>query len=377
VMPVVASFSIEMKYRPINPMRRRTFLKAATLGAGALAVGWPLSPAWAVAETLRDAAATRRVLAGSAISNSQLHDPRVSGLLAEQCSIVVPQNEMKWDSIHPLRNRYDFTAADELAAFAAQHSLRLRGHNLCWHDAQPPWLAPYATRENAAQLLEEHIHTVAGRYAGRIHSWDVVNEAIDPAGPDGGMRRSLWYNLLGKDYISIAFQAAHKADPNALLTYNDYGLEEQGNDHEDRRDATLALLRWMRKNRIPIDALGLQSHLTAHYDELPDWSGMHDFLKKVAKLEIKVFITELDVDDSNLYGGKPGEADREIAWICKNYLDNVLKHPQVEAVLTWGLVSHGVYGAKRDDDAHRALPYNERLEPSPFLASMVEALRKH
>jgi len=364
-----------MKYRPTNHIRRRAFLKAASIGA-ALASGWPFLPSWAAAGTLREAAATRKMLAGSAISNPQLHNPAVSGLLAQQCSIVVPENEMKWAFVHPERDRYDFTAPDELMAFAAKNLLRVRGHNLCWHDALPEWLAPYATSENAAQLLEEHIQTVAGRYAKRIHSWDVVNEAIDPAGPDGGMRRSLWFNLLGKDYISIAFHAAAKADPNALLTYNDYGLEAQGNDNEDRRDATLALLHWMRKNRIPIHALGLQSHLTAHYDELPDWSGMHGFLKKVAKLEIKIFVTELDIDDSNLYGGKPGEAEREIAWLCKNYLDNVLKHPQVEAVLTWGLVSHGVYGAKRDDDAHRALPYNEHLEPSPFLTSMVDALRK-
>lgn len=365
-----------MKYRSTKPMHRRAFLKAS-LGATALAAGWPFSSAWGQPNTLRAAAALRKLLAGSAVSNPQLHSSAIAALVAEQCSIVVSENEMKWDAIHPERDRYDFTAADELAAFAEKHSLLLRGHNLCWHDAQPPWLESVATQENAAQLLEEHVRTVAGRYAGRIHSWDVVNEAIEPQDgrPDGLRKSSLWFKLIGKEYIAIAFRAAAAADPKALLTYNDYGLEEPSNGNEDRRDATLALLRWMRSNQIPIHALGLQSHLTARYDELPDWSGMDHFLKQVATLDIKVFVTELDIDDSGL-AGKTAEREKEVAWLCENYLENVLKHPQVEAVLTWGLVSHGAYGDQRPYAGHRALPFDEHLEPSPFLTAMLGALQK-
>jgi endo-1,4-beta-xylanase len=357
-------------------MQRRDFLKAS-LGASVLAAGWPLRPLSDQPITLRDAAQTRNILAGSAISNSQLHNQAIAAILAEQCSIVVAGNEMKWDHIHPEPGRYDFKAADELGAFAAEHGLALRGHNLCWHEAQPDWLASIATRENAAQILEEHIRTVAGRYAGRMHSWDVVNEAVDPGnGRKDGMRESLWFKLLGTQYIAIAFLAAAQADPKALLTYNDFGLEGTGPDHDLRRAVTLGLLRWMRHNNIPIHALGLQSHLAASYHEMPDWTNLNRFLREVAKLDLQVFVTELDVDDNHL-DGKIADREKESAWLCKNYLENILKHPHVKAVLTWGLVNYGSYGNDRPNEGHRELPFDESLKPSPFLTAMVDALQKH
>jgi endo-1,4-beta-xylanase len=130
----------------------------------------------------------------------------------------------------------------------------------------------------------------------------------------------------------------------------------------------LALLRWMRNNRIPIHALGLQSHLKARFGPWPDWGPLHDFLKQVTKLNLQVFVTELDIDDSDL----PGDAkEREelAAALCKDYLKNVLKHPQVTAVLTWGLVS-------RELGTHRALPLDENLRPAPFFTAMLDALQK-
>jgi endo-1,4-beta-xylanase len=355
-------------------MQRRPLLKAS-LGATAFAAGWP-SCAFGESNTLRAAAATRNVLAGSAVSNSQLHDPAVVAILAEQCRILIAENEMKWRTIHPEPDRYDFTAADELMAFTTNNAMLLRGHNLCWHEAQPPWLAPLATRSNAARLLEQHIRTVVGRYAGHIHSWDVLNEAIElKDGQPGGLRDTLWLELLGERYIEIAFRAAAQADPKSLLTYNDYGLEEAGPWHDARRAVALALLRWMRLNQIPIHALGLQSHLTAHYDELPNWIGLHGFLKRVEELDLQVFVTELDVNDSEL-DGNIEKREKEAAWLCQDYLKNVLKHPHVTAVLTWGPVSHGSYENHDPLTGHRALPFDENLRPTPFLTAMLKAFRK-
>ena len=347
-------------------MQRRDFLKTSI--AAVCAAGWSPSAAEGPS-TLRAAGATRNVLVGSAISNSQLHNPLLATLLAEQCNITVAENEMKWEGIHPEPDRYDFTEADELVAFAAKNSILVRGHNLCWHEAQPPWLAGIATRDNAAQLLEEHIRTVAGRYAGSIHSWDVVNEAIEPLdGRSDGMRNSLWLKLLGSEYIALAFRTAAQADPKALLTYNDYGLEGDGPDNDRRRAVALALLRWMRNNDIPIHAVGLQSHLKASFGPWPNWGGLHGFLKQVTKLNLQVFVTELDVDDSDLPGSIQ-KREKETAALCKDYLKNVLKHPQVTAVLTWGLVS-------RESSGHRALPLDENLRPTPFLTAMLETLQK-
>ncbi|MGD0964807.1 MAG: endo-1,4-beta-xylanase [Candidatus Acidiferrales bacterium] len=360
-------------------MHRRAFLQAS-LGA---AVGGSISTfssASEVSNTLRSAAATRKMVAGSAVSNQQLRDPVLAAILAQQCGIVVPESEMKWKAIHPEPNRYDFAAADELVAFAGTNSMLVRGHNLCWHDAQPSWLPGLATPDNAARLLEEHIRTVAGHYAGHIHSWDVVNEAIQPQdNASSGLRNSFWLKLLGPRYIAIAFHAAAEADRRAILTYNEYGLEEDGNYNEVRRQGALALFRWMRKNRIPIDAVGLQSHLTARFPEMPNWGGLHSFLKKVAKLELQVFVTELDIDDSNLAGDAQSRGEW-VAWLCRDYLKNVLSHPHVTAVLTWGLVSHGSYRSTNadhpDDVPHRALPLDEHLQPTPFLAAMLDVLHK-
>jgi endo-1,4-beta-xylanase len=356
-------------------MARRACLRAS-LGASAFVTRCLSSPAAAASNTLAGAAASRHILAGSAVSNRKLHDPALAAILAEQCSIIVAENEMKWDALHPEQDRYDFTAGDELATFAEEHGILLRGHNLCWHDAQPPWLTRVATSDNAARLLEEHIASVAGHYAGRIHSWDVVNEAIEPSdGRSDGLRTSLWLNLLGADYIGIAFRAAAKADPQALLTYNDYGLEGDSSWNDARRAAAISLLRWMRQNHIPIHALGLQSHFSAHFNELPDWSGLHSFLKQVAKLKLQVFVTELDVDDNNLTS-EDEKRNKEAAWLCGDYLKNVLKHPQVKAILTWGLVTHGSYGDNRPYKGYRALPFDKDLKPTSFFAEMMRALQK-
>jgi endo-1,4-beta-xylanase len=359
-------------------MNRKTFIKTAA-GAAASAA-WPHLASSGNANTLREAAKSKDILAGSAVSNPQLHDPQLTEILAEQCGIIVAENEMKWRHIHPEPDRYDFTKADELMEFAATNSMQVRGHNLCWHESVPDWLADNATHANAARLLREHIHTVAGRYAGRIHSWDVVNEALDPDGlRDDGLRDSLWMQLLGPKYIAIAYRAAHEADPKALLTYNEYDLEGGSAYNERRRNVALAFLRWMRENRIPLHALGLQSHFRVHYDQLTDWGGLHAFLKEIRKLELQVFITELDIDDTDL-STKAAKREKQVAEFSSDYLKMVLKHPHVTAVLTWGMVSHELRqnqnGTTSSELRHIALPFNENLQPTPFLSSIVQSFQK-
>jgi endo-1,4-beta-xylanase len=341
----------------------------------ACAAAWPWESAGADATTLRAAGAGRHILVGSAVSNVQLHRAEIASILAEQCSIVVAENEMKWKRVHPEQDHYDFTMGDELVRFAEKNSISVRGHNLCWHNSMPDWLGKVATKENAAQLLESHILTVAGRYAGKIHSWDVVNEAIELGdGRRDGLRNSLWMQLLGERYLAMAFHAAQQADPKALLTYNDYGLEGDSEYHEKRRKVALALLKWFRTNKIPIHALGLQSHLKGT-EKGTNYSGLRRFLDDVAALDLQIFVTELDVDDTEL-GGNAEKKAKEAAAIAKEYLETALKHPQVTAVLTWGMVSHGSKAKPKGEAGHRALPYDENLQPTAFLGAMVEALQK-
>lgn len=350
-------------------MHRRDFVKISA-AAACCAVGEPLFSLVREPDTLQAAGARRHIHIGSAVGNHALQNAVFTRVVAQQCNMVVPENLMKWTHVHPEADRYDFGPADEVMAFAEKNSMLVRGTNLCWHEAWPEWLTETATAQNAQQLLEEHIRTVAGRYMGRIHSWDVVNEAIEPYDkrPDG-LRNSPWLQLLGPSYIEMAFRAAAQADPRALLTYNEYGLEDDTQEAEQRRSASMSLLRWMRTNKIPIHALGLQSHLIPSFETFPDWTALRHFLKETAELGLQVFVTEFDIDDTAL-DETPEKREKLVAALCRDYLENIVKHKNVTAVLTWGLANHLGSNGDRVD-----LPFDQDFQPTPFFAAMVEALR--
>ena len=179
------------------------------------------------AGSLKAHAAKCGVLVGAAVDVRLLKTDAVyQRVLAEQFDILVAENAMKWGPLRPAPDQFYFEAADELMAFAAKHGMKVRGHNLCWHNQLPAWFVGTVTKENARKFLVDHIMTVAGRYKGRMQSWDVVNEAVLPKdGRPDGLRKSPWMELLGPDYIEIAFRTARVADPHALLTYNDYDVE--------------------------------------------------------------------------------------------------------------------------------------------------------
>jgi endo-1,4-beta-xylanase len=346
-------------------------------GVGAAALAWPGVALAEGSNTLRDIAAAKNLLVGAAVPQRQLVQPDFAALLAAQCSIVVAENAMKWEPTQPERDRYDFKNADELVSFADAHGQKVRGHNLCWHQSNPAWLESTITPTNAAGLLRQHILVVAGRYKGRIHSWDVVNEAIHPEDHNAGSyRNSVWLKNLGEGYIDLAFRAAAEADPGALLTYNDFGIEHDAPDQDHKRDAILALLRGMRKRGVPLHALGIQSHITAHAQR-PNFSAIHGFLKELAKMNLQVFITEMDVDDRDL-PADVAKRDHEVAEIYRDYLRTVLQHQNVKAVLTWGLTDRSTwlssYRPRPDKLAKRPLPFDTELRAKPAFAAMVEAI---
>ncbi len=355
-------------------MERRHFLKsilsyaANSLTAGEQAKELP---------QLRAIAARKNLLLGSAVSYTELKEPRYTDLLSEQAGIVVSENDMKWQNIHPEPDRFDFRRADALLSFATQWGQKLRGHNLCWHEQMPSWFAQVATGGNARDLLTRHIAEVAGHFAGHIHSWDVVNEAVrvEDGRPDG-LRNSQWLQFLGPGYIGIAYRAAAKADPNALLTYNDYDIEQNGPKFDEKRKAVLRLLTSMRKKKIPIQALGLQSHLRAG-TKLPDWTALHQFMTAAEKLDLQIFVTELDVNDSDL-GPDIEERDHLVAELYRDYLSNVLQHTSVKSVLTWGLTDRDSWlnspNRRHGERLQRPLPFDFELRPKQAFYSMVDAL---
>jgi len=272
---------------------------------------------------------------GFALDSKRLAaDPGYAAFVAEQATIIVPENALKWQAVHPAPGRYDFAAAEIIATFSRKHDIAMRGHNLCWHRALPDWVTQTVTRDNAEAILVDHIHHVAGNFRGAIQSWDVVNEVLNLSdGLPGGWRDCFWYRMLGPSYVDIACRAAHEADPTAVLCYNDYGLEDDGANGQAKREAVLAMMRGLKLRGASIGALGIQSHLRAGGKDVFG-PGLARFLLDVKALGIDVYITELDVDDSRV---DPALRDGQVASVYKRYLDLVLGTGAVSAVLTWGV----------------------------------------
>lgn len=333
--------------------------------------------------SLRAAAASHGMLVGCAVIPAKLDgEPEYAKTVAEQANIVVPENALKWAALRPAPEQFDFRGADDIMVFALTHDQRVRGHNLCWHEALPAWFATTVNRENAAHYLTQHIATVAGRYAGKIHSWDVVNEAVDvKSGRPDGLRTSPWLELIGPGYIELAFRAARAADGHALLTYNDYGIELDTPEQIDKRGQVLMLVRRLRARGVPIDAVGVQSHLTAG-DPLPG-EGLVRFVRELGSMGLEVFITEMDVNDKNLPEAVE-QRDAAVAAVYRNYLTMMLAQPNVNVALTWGITDRytwlsGTKHGRADGRPERPLPFDYDYQPTPaFFAerAAMESRRK-
>lgn len=360
---------------------RRQFLQQTSIFAAAGLLPWSPSPVLAEetsgAQSLRAHAEAHELLVGCAVVPEKLTgEPAYANTVAQQANLLVAENAMKWKALRPSPTTYNFAPADAILAFADAHGQRLRGHNLCWHEALPDWFQATATRENARRLLIDHIRYVAGHFAGKLHSWDVVNEAIDiKDGRPDGLRKSPWFDLIGPDYIEIAFRTARAADSTALLTYNDYGIELDTPDQTEKRAKVLALVKGLRLRGAPIHAVGIQSHLTA--GEGVPGAGLRDFIREVAAFDMQVFITELDVSDHNLTGSVQ-DRDAVVAKIYGDYLNLVLAEPNVTAVLTWGITDKyswlNHHHARSDGQQQRCLPFDADYQPTAAFFAMRNAL---
>jgi len=313
-------------------------------------------------------AAAKGILYGAAIDRSILADDTAfTARFVQECRMLVPENSMKWRSLRPSLDTFDFNAADQVVDFATQHNLEVRGHTLVWHQSLPGWFAEEVTRQNAEQVLVNHVQTVARRYAGRIHSWDVVNEAIQPKEKQtDDFRNSPWFKLLGIDYVELAFRVAAEADPNAMLLYNDYSLDYDTDEDETKRNAVLRLLERLKSRGVPIHALGLQAHLDGQDSHQLNPVQMQRFLREVADLGLKVFVTELDVKDQTL-PANVDQRDRIVAAAYEDYLSAILAEPAVIAVLTWGLSDRyswlSEFKPREDGMPVRPLPLDDELQP--------------
>ncbi len=313
---------------------------------------------------------------GGAGPNQSFDDERVRELLRSQCGIMTPENELKWVALRPGPDRFDFAAGDRLAAFAIQNGLLFRGHTLLWNRPEwyPAWLKSYdfgaRPRTEAERLLRTHIATVCGHYRHQVFAWDVVNETIDQT--SGEMRRSVFSDRLGPQLIDIAFHAAREAAPTARLTYNDF--MSWNADSAKHRAGVLNLLQQAKARGVPIDALGVQSHLSTQDNPQPaEW---RQFLSGVASLGLDIVITEFDVDDRTP-ASDVITRDRVIADLARSYLDLMLSYPQLKYVVAWGLVdrySWLQYQSHRADGLpKRPSPYDDMYRPKDLREAIAAA----
>jgi endo-1,4-beta-xylanase len=367
---------------------RREFLQRTAATAGAMVIA-PIAKSLdlhsseskqaASVEPLQEAATRKGLLYGGAVEQIHLQrEADFAHLFGRQCGILVPEGALKWGSLRPSPDRFDFEGADYLLNFALQNQMKMRGHALLAHDTVPSWFASYANPRNAKELLVNHITTVAGRYRDKMHSWDVVNEAILPGDHrSDGLRNSEWLRLLGPEHIEIAFHAAAQADPSALLVWNENWMEEENTDGDNRRAAFLRHLKDLRSRSVPIHAVGLQSHLIGKHKDIIAGAGFQRFLQEVVEMGLKILVTELDVRDYD-FPQDFQTRDSMVADVYHKYLTAVLQHKSVLAVLTWGLSDRHTWVSRfttprADGIAMRPLPFDPELNPTAVYTSMMSA----
>jgi endo-1,4-beta-xylanase len=287
------------------------------------------------ATALKMANACSERLIGIAADKAALEDSSMAQFVVRNFNLLTASG-LKWNGVRPTPDTYDFAEADWNVAFAQQHGMQVHGHNLCWNSpsAYPAWFKTALNRSNAKQLLTEHIATVVKRFAGRISSWDVVNEPVVPWSkrPDG-LYPGVWTDYVGPSYIDVAFHAAAAADPKALRIMNIYDVEQGTADHEKARKNTIELLNQLVGRGVPIQAVGIESHLD---DSHPlGGSSFHQFLSDIRAMKLQVLVTELDVKENRV--GSSGDWDKTAAKYYEDYLAEVISTVNPLFIIFWSL----------------------------------------
>ena len=312
-------------------------------------------------------------------------NPAYAALLQKDCGILVAENEMKWQAIRPSADSFDLSHFDAMLHWADAAHIPVRGHNLLWHREKwlPKWLNQHdfgaAPKAEAERLLTTHIQTVLRRYRGRIASFDVVNETVNDR--DGTLEETVLSKAFGsvEGLVDLAFHTARAEAPQAQLVYNDYMSWEPG--MEAHCAGVLRLLEGMKKRGVPVDALGVQSHIitqgfTSGGGMLAMQSRWRRFLDEVTGLGLKLLVTEFDVRDNHLPAAI-APRDQGVADYARAYLDVMFAYPQLRDVLAWGLCDRYSwiegFEPRPDGARRRPCPYDDRFALKPLYAAIGAA----
>ncbi|SCF11176.1 endo-1,4-beta-xylanase [Micromonospora chokoriensis] len=334
---------------------RRTRWKVASraavalTGVGALAAGMALfmtAPA-AAGTTLGASAAEKGRYFGTAVAGFKLSDSAYTTILNREFNMVTAENEMKMNATEPQQGRFSFTDADRIVNHARSRGMSVRGHTLAWHSQQPGWMENMSGSALRSAMLN-HVTQVATYYRGKIHSWDVVNEAF--ADGSSGARRDSNLQRTGNDWIEAAFRAADAADPNAKLCYNDYNTD---NWTHAKTQAVYNMVRDFKARGVPIDCVGFQSHFN---NDSPYVSNYRTTLSSFAALGVDVQITELDIQGAS-------------ANTYRSVVEDCLAVSRCNGITVWGI---------RDSDSWRSnqtpLLFNSNGSKKPAYDAVLAAL---
>ena len=333
----------------------------ATLGLTVAAL-LPATPAEASAP-LRDHAAARGKFIGAALATGPLSsDSTYRNIAATEFNQITAENVMKWDTLQPSEGNFNFSGADQIMQFAQQNGQQVHGHVLVWHNQTPGWVQGLPASRMRAVMLE-HIARVVGRYANNpaLKSWDVVNEIFNE---DGTWRRSFWYNTLGESFVADAFRAARQADPDAKLCINDYNVE----GINAKSTAMYNLVRSLLQQGVPIDCVGLQTHLALQYGFPYD---MQQNMERFAALGLEVRITEVDI---RMQMPRTSAKDDQQATYYRNVVNACLNVPRCSGVTIWGFTDRHSWVPDTFPGEGAALIYDENYNKKPAYYAVHDAL---
>jgi endo-1,4-beta-xylanase len=326
-------------------------------------------------------------LVGTSMSSQNIFEQntKAAQLIKGQFNAITPENVMKAVVIHPEKNTYDFVASDKFVEYGQKNNMHVIGHNLIWYTRLPKFVEQINQSDTLQKFMTDHINTIVKRYAGKVNTWDVVNEALEE---DGTLRKSIYQKLLGDDYIVDAFKLVAKADPKAELYYNDYNIELPA-----KRKGAIDIIKNIQSKGGKIDGVGIQGHWQLNYPSLFD---IEQSIVEFAALGVKVAITELDItvlpntwdltaDVNKSYANSPGAnpytsglpdpIQKQLATRYENLFKIFLKHKdKISRVTFWGVTDGdswlNQYPIK--DRTNYPLLFDRNYQPKPAYDAVMK-----
>lgn len=369
-----------------------SLLSAASVFAAPTMAESPGTTAPTEAPAFRELGTSRGVMIGTAIVVEEMTNPTSAALVAREFACITAGNDMKPDALQRVKGKFTFDRADRYVAFAEAHNMKVIGHTLLWHSQAPRWLfedehGKPLSREEALKNLRDHIHGVLTHFKGRIHGWDVVNEAIADD-PNRFLRDTPALRAIGEDYIVKAFEFAREADPDVELYYNDYNI-----DADYKRPKAIKLIQQLKDAGVKLDGIGIQGHWMLGH---PSAADIDRGLSELATLGYPLMITELDIDPLprrrgggadvtaiereglDLYkDGFPPEMQQKLGDRYREVFTVMLKYPQITRITFWGFNDGGTWlnDFPVRGRTNHPMPWDRQFKPKPARDAIVDALR--